>query len=881
MDQTTTDTGAAGDAPTVTATFLFTDIEGSTRLLRSLGDRYHAVLDEHNRILRDAVRACGGEVFGSAGDAIFAVFPTASAGVDAAVAAQRRLSSHVWPDGVELRVRMALHTGDAVRSRDGDYSGLDLHRLARMLSAGWGGQILMSRTTHDLVVGRSDHTLRDLGEHRLRDLAVAERLYQVLAPGLREEFPPLRSLDARPNNLPTQLTSFVGRQREIEQVCLLLDRTRLLTLTGPGGTGKTRLSLQLAATAAERFRDGVFFVALANVVEPELVPSAILAALALQDTSGRPPMASVLDHLATRELLLVLDNFEQVLPAAPVVSELLAGAPGLKVVVTSRAGLRVSGEQEYPVPPLAVPELGADVSPDALVGFEAVTLFVERAGAVKPGFQLQEDNAAAVAEIAARLDGLPLAIELAAARVKLLPPRAIATRLSDRLGLLRGGSRDLPTRQQTLRDAIAWSYDLLDATAQRLLARLSVFAGGAGLDAAEAVCAEGLDVDVLDGLGFLVDQSLLRQVEEHDEPRFTMLDTIREFAADRLVASGEADDVRRRHAGHFLDLVEAAAPHLTGRDQVTWLDRLDHEHDNLRAALVWAEDAGATATALRIVAGTWRFWQIRGYLHEGRMRAEQVLALPGVDAHPRPLADALAAAGGTAYWQGDMSASADFYQRSLDLYRDVGDRACVANALYNLAFPTGFGPGVDTAPGVALLEESLQIYRELDDRHGEAKALWGLGDLAYWSDRVDEAERLLTESLRLFRELDDAFGLGWALHLLGLVELRTGQHDRARRSFEEALRLFADARDLSAIVLVLDDFARLAEAQGRAERAVRLTAAMRRLQRATGADLAGVVEEMEKRPDHRELLDPATRDRAIAEGLAMSTEEAVDYALHG
>ncbi|MDP8957741.1 MAG: tetratricopeptide repeat protein, partial [Actinomycetota bacterium] len=788
--------------PTGTVTFLFTDIEGSTRLLQLLGDRYGGVLETHARLVRRAVEECEGVEVSTEGDAFFCVFPSALQAVKGAVGAQRALVGHDWLDGEAVRVRMGLHSGEGVLGGD-NYFGLDVHRAARIASAGHGSQVLISQATRALVEQAlpPDVRLRDLGEHRLKDLAQPEHLYQLVADGLPSEFPPIRSLQATPNNLPLQLTSFVGREREVSQASQLLSRTRLLTLTGPGGTGKSRLSLQVAAEVAERFPDGVFFVPLAPVTDPELVPSTIVDALGLPQ-GPRPPKERLAEHLRDKRLLLVLDNFEQVLAAASQVSQLLGMSPDLAVLVTSRGPLQVSGEQVYPVPPLGVPDLDGLQSPDQLAHYEAVDLFAERAATVKPDFQLAPGNVRTVAEIAARLDGLPLAIELAAARVRLLTPQAILSRLENRLGLLAGGSRDLPTRQQTLRDAIAWSYDLLNEGGRRLFERMAVFTGGAGLDQAEEVCGAGLEADVLDGLALLVDQSLLRQQEAEGEPRFLMLETIREFALERLEQRGEAEEMRRRHAQAFLALAEEAEPRLTSLEQRPWLDRLAHDHDNLRAALSWSMGHDAE-TAYRLAAALWRFWQMRGHLHEARQRLEDLLALeaPG----PALRARGLEAAGGVAYWQGDTEASGNFYGQSLELYRELGDRAGVANALYNLSFAYMWALQPDQAK--SLLEESLGISRDLGDRAGVAKVLWALTDLYLLEEDLGEALRLASESLAIWREVDDPFGLGWALFLLAVVEVDMEDLPAARSHLEESLRLFDRAGDLSAVALHLGIFA--------------------------------------------------------------------------
>ncbi len=500
--------------PSGTVTFLFTDIEGSTRLLQQLGEKYSILLADHERLLREACKSHDGKVVDIHGNSFFVVFTRALDAVQAVVQSQRRLMDHLWPDGVSVRVRMGLHTGEPQISALG-YMGIDVHRAARIMAVAHGGQALLSQTTHDLVQSElpDDLTVRDLGEHRLKDLRQPKHLYQLVIPGLPSDFPPLKSLNVSSNNLPIQLTSFIGREKEITEVRQALSEHRLVTLTGPGGSGKTRLALQVATEVIEHFREGVFFVALASIADSGLVASTIAQSLGIPEMAGRSIVDSLKDYLQSKSLLLVLDNFEQVIPAGSLVAELLRASAGLKALVTSREALRISGEREYFVPPLPLPSLTELPSVKSLSQYAAVELFLQRAQLVKPDFHITSDTAAAVAEICYRLDGLPLAIELAAARIKLLPPRdAGSPRESP--GVFTGGARELPARQQTLRNAIAWSYDLLDENEQKLFRQLSVFVGGCTLDAVEAVSNDRQAyLPLLDQFGSLLDKSLLREVE--------------------------------------------------------------------------------------------------------------------------------------------------------------------------------------------------------------------------------------------------------------------------------------------------------------------------------------------------------------------------------
>jgi len=866
--------------PTGTVTFFFSDIEGSTRLIQRLGEGYPQVLLAHHTVLRQALAANGGHELRTEGDSFFIVFDSALQACAGAAAAQMALQSHQWPERGEVRVRIGLHTGEATLVGN-EYLGLDVHRAARVAAAGHGGQVLLSETTRALV----DHglppglTLKDLGVHRLKDLAQPERLFQLTIEGLPNNFPPLKTLEATPNNLPTQLTSFVGRDDQVREATQLLGRSRLLTLTGPGGTGKTRLSLEIAANVLDRFPDGVYFVPLSAIHDPELVPSAIAQALAISTTGQRRPIEALVDHLREKRTLLVLDNFEQVLDAAPIATTLLERSAGLRVLVSSRAVLRVSGEQEFPVPPLGLPDLKALPGLAALSQFEAVRLFIERAVAVKPDFQATNENAPAIAGICGRVDGLPLAIELAAARVKLFSPQALLSRLEKSLSALGRGARDAPARQQTLRGAILWSYDMLDTGGRRLLARFSVFARGGNLEEVEAVCGPADDVggDIVDSLDQLADQSLLRRLPDFDEPRFLMLQTIRDFAAERLEESGEAHRIRDRHLEAFIALARQAQPHLFGPRRKEWLDRLEEDHDNFRAALEWAIAAGKAQQAMSLSGLFWRFWQMRGHIHEGRSRMKAVLAMPDSRQFAEERLMALEAAGGLAYWQADMTLAKGFYDECLELTRRVGDARAIANAIYNAAWPMILDRTA-LPRAKLLLEEAIPLFRELGDQGGVARTLWGLGNVAYFGKDYPAAVPPLEEAQSIFRELDDRFMLGWSTHTLGLVAVKTDDVEEAQQYFLDALRLFIEAQDVSGITLQLDNLSVIARTRGDLVRATRLAAAAVAQQAATGTSLGGLLSYQEGRTG-REGLNETDAARAWAEGQALTLDEAIAYAL--
>ncbi len=871
------------ELPTGTITFLFTDIEGSTLLLQELGDRYAAVRDDHAAIMRRAIDQGGGVEVSTGGDSFFVAFHSPVGAVRAAVAAQLSLATHDWAPGRHLRVRMGLHTGEGVPA-GGDYVGMDVNRAARIADAAHGGQVILSDATRGLV----EHALpdqasvRDLGEHRLKDIAHPEHLYDLVIEGLPADFPPPRTLDARPNNLPLQLTSFVGREEEIAEIRQLLGRSRLLTLTGAGGTGKTRLALQVAAEILTEYRDGSFFVDLSSVTDAALVPSVVARSLGVPEVAGRPILEAVKTHLHDKELLLVVDNFEQVAEAGPVIEQLLTTAAKLKVLVTSRVVLSLRGEQEYLVPPLqpADPERLPDLP--TLRQIEAVLLFTQRALAANPRFRVTEQNAPAVAEITSRLDGLPLAIELAATRTKVLTPQQMLPRLQKRLSILTSGARTLPERQRTLRGAIAWSHDLLDDAERRLFARLSVFTGGWTLESAEAVCdPEELGWDALGGLTSLVDKSLVRRTEPAEgDPRFSMLETIREFALEQLAAGVDLEPVLRRHAEHFLDLAVEAEPHLTADDQGEWLDRCDLEHPNIRASLRWAIEAEEADPAQEAAGALWRFWQQRGHLAEGRRWFEEILAMPSGQGQTPARAKALIGAGGIAWWQQDRAAAGASYGEALAIERKLGDHARIAEALYNLAFVVA---GDDLDGAARLLEESRDLFRRVGDERGVAQVLTMMvmrdAQAGAWPPVVAS----LQEVVAIWRRLGDRLHLAFDLVWLAFAYGRMDSLREARAAAQEALELFREADNATGIGIALTDLAFLATWEGRYEDAIRLAGASESLRQRVGGPPGAIGGLLEGDPvaEARAHLTEDMAQRAWEEGLTMGVDEAIALAREG
>jgi predicted ATPase/class 3 adenylate cyclase len=862
------------ELPTGTVTYLFTDIEGSTALLQSLGDAASSVFDDHDRIVGGAITDHGGTVVRTEGDSFFAAFPTGPEAVAAAVEAQRRITEHSWPTEAPVRVRMGLHTGQGVLGGS-DYRGLDVHRAARIAAAAHGGQIIVSGATAALIAGAPTMpALRDLGAHRFKDLLEPENVHQVVAEGLPDGFGPIRSLDATVNNLPTQLTSFIPRP-EADRIADLLASNRLVTLTGPGGTGKTRLALHVAAEASGDFA-AVYFVALAPVTDSSLVAATIASTLGLTVAAGSPEHI-VADFLAGKRSLLVLDNFEQILDAAPVVGQLLSGAPELKVIATSRAPLHVAGEQEYPVPPLAVPNGETDL--DSLQATAAVALFVDRASSSLPDFALTDDNASAVAEITKRLDGLPLAIELAAARVKLLPPPALAERLRVSLDVLASARRDLPERQQTLRGAIGWSYDLLASDEQRLMRGLSVFRGGATLDAIEKVCHDILDDtprDLLGTLETLVDHSLVRQVGGAFGPRFFMLETIREFAWEHLIATDDCPHIQGAHLKTYLGLAEEASPNLTGAEQARWLTVLHEERDNLRSAMAHALDATRTGDAGRLAAALWRYWHMRGLVPEGIEYVTRVLEF--ADLPPELRLRVLEAAGGLSYWAGDLDAARPRYDEALAVARALDEPLKVASALYDASFPSML-QGEDHDTVAEYLDEAEAIYVEAGDRAGVARVTWARGVAAMFVDDPETTLERTLEARPALEEAGDVFMVAWSRHMAGIALLTLDRSEEALPHIMAAFDVFEEVGDVSGVILQLQNFNQLCLRRGDHANAVLLAGAIATQKHLTGMNLSEVAANavLGLEPAY-EALGKEAADDLFQRGMAMSLDEAVAVA---
>ncbi len=811
------------DGPTGTITFLATDIQGSTEMWERYPNHMPTALERHDSLLGCLVEEHGGKVFKNVGDGVFTAFDSAPQAVAAALAAQRQLTEEEWSTPQPLRVRMAIHSGEA-EARGGDYFGIALNRVARLLAVGHGGQILLSQAVERLVSERFPEgvALRDLGLRALKDLTEPERIFQLVTGDLPDEFPPLNTLDARPNNLPAQATAVVGRSREIEEVreLVLRDDARVVTLTGPSGTGKTRLGVQVAAEIVDAFEHGVFLVDLAVVREPERVAVAILEAVDVEIEGTDNAEKLLAAYLDERQLLLVLDNFEQVLAAAPYVAELLRDAPRLTVLVTSQAPLRIRGEHEYPVPPLSFPNPKRLPAIEKLTDYESVALFTERARAVVPSFQLSEGNAPAVAEIVHQLDGLPLAIELAAARVKMFPPQALVRRLGRRFDFLTSGTRDLPDRQRTLRGALLWSYNLLNEDEQALFRRQAVFDGGFTIEAAERVCvAEDEHFDVVEILSSLVDKGLLRlSHSDTEEPRFERLRTIRDFSIELLEESGDADRWRRQHAEAFAKLAQDVDPSRASWPEVpAALARLSAEYENVRTALYWALGANESVLAVRLAQALPAMWFRRGVVEDGRRILEKLEAqLDRLE--PVDQAHAINLIGRFAQIQGDNSpATIAKFEQSLGLYREAGYEPGVARALMNLGNARSRDGLRDDAR--QLFEDALQLYKKTGDSFGAAGAIMNLGDSYLGEGDIDRAETYFLEAGDIARRTGNQLTSAFVNQYLGVVARQRDDLDTAERHHKRGHALFQELGAKTGIMWSQFYLAGLARSHGEWDRA--------------------------------------------------------------
>lgn len=916
--------------PVGTVTFLFTDIEGSTEILQAHPNDYEQILERYRQILEEEIGRCGGWVVDHAGDGLFAAFERAADAIRAAVAIRRSLARERWPGELRLRVRMGIHTGEP-RLSAGGYVGIDVHRAARIASAAHGGQILCSASTSELLEpeGFEGIALRDLGRHRLKDLRRPQRLYQVDSSDHTEEFPPVRSLEGHKHNLPFQVNEIIGRERDTRTHRQSLEESRLLTLVGPGGIGKTRLALDVAAGVIDRYRDGVWYVELAPLTDPELLGQVIGAVVGVREHSDSQIEELLFDYLKDRELLLVLDNCEHLIDACAVLTERLLRYCGeVRILATSREAFGISGELVRRVPPLGVPVSG---ELEEVGRSESVRLFVERARAAADSLDLTEENAPVLAEICRRLDGIPLAVELAASRTRLLSVEEIARGLDDRFRLLTGGSRTALPRQQTLKALIDWSYELLSEKERVMLRRLSVFCCTWPLSAAERICVDKAGVgdigpdDLLGLVAALVDKSLVAVEHGAVETRYRLLETIRHYAQEKLLSCGESQQLRDRHLHYFLGIAEQADARLRGAEQKEWLSLLDAHEDELRSALGWAGGRGMVEELERLATSLWRYWRVRSKFGEGRRWLEEALTMSadmddGAEREQVVLRTrCLIGAGSLANYQGDYLRAAEVLSEGLRLSRAIGDLPSVADSLTILAHARLMTGEEDRAAD--MLRESLEIFSKLGRKRGIAYAKYCLGSLMVRRGEYSDARDNLVEGLSLMEELEDTWWientlleLGWAngrlgdqagalralrraqaiaesfsdrrgaaralMHVAG-VELSGKQFDAAGRSYRESLELFSTIGDRWGIVSCIEGVAAAAASTGKGKEAVRLIGAAARARES----LKSTVRTLDF-GEHENLLDVTKRslgddefDRLFEEGYRLSFQAAVERAL--
>ena len=880
------------ELPTGAVTFLFSDIEGATRLASTLRSDYSDLLKAHRSILREAYGKHQGREIRAEGDSFFAVFASPKYALAGAVEAQLGLSAHHWPERAPVRVRMGLHTGEASVT-GAEYQGIEVNRAARIAAAAHGGQVLISECTRALLMDDppTGVALRDLGEHQLRDFPRPEHLYQVAIDGLPADFPPLRAfaatpsqaaLAATPNNLTTQLTRFIGRERELDDTKASLLKARLLTISGAGGLGKTRLSIELATSVSGVFNAGVWFIELAGLSDGSLVPHAVATVVGVRESANEPLEATLSRHLGSLRALIVLDNCEHLVEGcARLVQVLLQKCPVLTVLATSREVLEVPGEVVWRLAPLAVPDALRSNEVDDLLRCEAVALFVDRATLADPSFRLEQKNAARVAEICSRLDGIPLALELAAARISVMSLEDLASRLEDRFRALRSGSRTAVQRQQTLRATIDWSHELLTEAERILFRRLAVFAGGFGLDAAEAVCASAdLDrQDVVDVLSRLVDKSLVNSDDRSGgRTRYRILETIRQYATERLNQSGESSGIQGRHAAYYLRLAEEGEGALRSAAQSEWLRRLDQELDNFRVALAEAEkeDPGLGMRLAAVLVG---YWFTRGVVREGRDWLDRFLKACSDDAPCR--LKALNGAGLLASVQGATEDARRLLQQSIELSEAGQDLQGLATGLSYLGRLEAVGSVGSGVSGREHLQRAISLSRELGDRPGEGFSLGYLGYIEYYAfgDLVRGAE-LLQQSVNLLVELGDRLTSLRMMLGLGLIALEKGDVAEARQRWREALALSRELRDTWTIGLYLECFSALAAHELQAERAMTLSGAAEMVRSryavACPPPLKAKIEQWVA-PVRDEL--GARSEEALVRGRSMSLDAAIAYAM--
>jgi predicted ATPase/class 3 adenylate cyclase len=804
------------DLPSGTVTFLFTDIEGSTKLAQQYRDKWESLRSRHDAILKSAIESQNGYVFQIIGDAFCAAFHTAGDALQASITSQTNLQAENWGEAL-IKVRMGIHTGKAEIQPAGDYHGYAaLSRVQRLMSAGHGGQILLSMAAQELVRDELPEgiTLRDMGYHRLKDLIHPEHIYQVNIPNLPSDFAALKTLDLQLNNLLSHLTLFIGREREIAAVLGLLRNpvVRIVTLSGAGGTGKTRLSLQVAADLLDEYEDGVWFVQLAATSDPDLVLPAIGSTLAIKESAGTPIEQTILEYLRNRHLLLVLDNFEQVVSAAPLIGRLLEGALKVKVLVTSREVLRLRGEHDYPVPTLGLPESNRKQTTAVLAQNESVALFIQHARAAQPSFELNEENSPVVAEICRKLDGLPLAIELAAARSRLLPPAVMLEKLKDRLDILSGGARDLPQRQQTMRATIDWSYVLLAEEERQLFCRLSVFSGGWTIESAEAICSgKGIAQEkILDLMEKLLDKSLITvYVDGH---RYSMLETIKQYATEKLVEAGNHDRFMQRHLDYFLDMAETLDEKVRGPEQLLWLEKAKPEHDNLNSAMDWALNSKSQLEkGIQLVCALAWHWGMVGEELTERYWLEKALPKNEMLGIVPARASILFTVGAFSDWGMNLLTPSEaqiLLEKSLEIWNELGPGFIVEKAKSMMALGFHLKTECDDEKGLDLIHESIEIFITTNQTWWHAWA-FNCYVMTIWNSPSQDIRTIIEEEAILWKKTGDKSMMAMEFMDLGTLALNEGDFVDAEHKFQESLAIQKEFRGKGWIFQILRDLGKV------------------------------------------------------------------------
>jgi len=807
--------------PSGTVTFLFTDIEGSTKLAQQYPDAMPALLARHHDMLNRSIQTHNGYVFQVVGDSFAAAFHNAGDALNAALDAQRYLHNEAWSPA-PIKVRMGIHTGAAQLNEERQYSGYTTLALTqRIMSAGHGGQVLVSHATQQLIRAGlpNGSTLRDMGEHRLKDLIHPENLYQLVVPNLPVDFPPLKTLNAYRHNLPTQLTSFIGRENEIDGIKKLIAEHRVVTLTGSGGAGKTRLSLQVGAECLEQFTNGVWFVELAALTDPALIISAVMSAIGLHEKDS--DIKTLTSHIGNQSQLLILDNCEHFIEdCARLVESLIQLCPKLHVLASSREAFGIAGEQPYRVPSLAFPDPRHLPPLDEITKCECVQLFIERVKTYDPSFLLTERNASSVAQICSRLDGIPLAIELAAARVKVMSVEQLASRLGDVFNLLTSGSRTALPRQQTLRALIEWSYDLLSDSEKSLFRRLAAFSGGWSLDAAEAICSVEGGAAVLDDLARLVDKSLVNKEELDGEVRFHMLETIRQYAEFKMFASEEVDEVKNRHRDWFMQLAETAEPKLRTGEQLPWLNQLEMEHDNLRAAIKWSIEQKHVEQALRIPSALAYFWEIHGHGEEGRNWLDEVLKLETQSNERKyPYAWATAVSGhfSLSAYMPDIKQYQPHMEEALDIFRRHKDSFRVGRVLYHLAYIPHFAGDLETAKST--YQAGFDSYQTVNDQWGMGECVHCIAHIEATQGNMEKSHALYDQSLEALKPIGDRFSLFHPVGDTAIIALNKGELNTAKMILEESIQAFEKLKNRAWISISIQRMAEILIEQGEYENA--------------------------------------------------------------